>query len=211
VIGYKIEASGSLASIVSMLYEFYKSPQLHQISRLQITRPAGASQLTVSLDVEGLSMKGATATEKIPEGDAKRLKLASADDYKKSLAERDIVTAYSPPRPPGPPREKRDTPPTPPKYDESELAFFSGAVDSGSGWQAWINVRSTGETLHLGAGDAVKVGALDGQIVSVEPRSLVFKTGEKQFRVALGQSLRKGKEIGAKDDEKTPQAENPKG
>lgn len=205
-LGYQMVASGSLSSVVSMLYEFYRSPQLHQISRLQITRPTGAAQLTVSLDVEALSMKGAVATDKLPEGDAKRVKLASADDYKKSLAERDIVTAYAPPRPPTPPRERRD-PPTPPKYDESELAFFSGATSSGNEWQAWINVRSTGETLHLASGDPVKIGALDGKIESVEERSLVLKTGEKRFRVALGQSLRKGKEINAKDaspEEKPP-------
>jgi cellobiose-specific phosphotransferase system component IIA len=196
-IGYQMVASGSLSSVVSMLYEFYRSPQLHQISRLQLTRPAGAAQLTVSLDVEALSMKGAVATDKLPKGDAKRLKLASADDYKKSLAERDIVTAYAPPRPPTPPRERREAT-TPPKYDESELAYFSGAVSSGSGWQAWINVRSTGETLRLASGDPVKIGALDGKIESVEERSLVFKTGDKRFRVALGQSLRKGTEIDAK-------------
>ena len=41
-------------------------------------RPAGAAQLTVSLDVEALSMKGAVATDKLPEADAKRLKLATA-------------------------------------------------------------------------------------------------------------------------------------
>jgi hypothetical protein len=206
-IGYQVVANGSLSSVVSMLYEFYRSPQLHQISRLQISRPAGAALLTVSLDVEALSMKGAVATDKLPEGDAKRLKLASADQYKKSLAERDIVTAYSPPRPPAPPRERREAPPGPPKYDESEVAYFSGATSSGNEWQAWISVRSTGETLHLASGDPVKIGALDGKIESVEERSLVLKTGDKRFRVALGQSLRKGKEIDAKGtapEEKPP-------
>src|SRR4029079_6659820 len=136
-IDYQMVASGSLSSVVSMLYEFYRSPQLHQISRLTLTRPPGAAQLTVSLEVEALSMKGAVATDKLPEGDAKRLKLASADDYKKSLAERDIVTAYAPPRPPTPPRERKE-PPKPPKYDESELARFSAAVNNGDGLQAWI-------------------------------------------------------------------------
>ena len=143
-------------------------------------------------------MKGAVATDKLPEGDTKRLKLASADDYKKSLGRtryrnglHTAATAHSAAR-------TARTPPAPPKYDESELAFFSGATSSGNEWQAWINVRSTGETLHLASGDPVKIGALDGKIESVEERSLVFKTGDKRFRVALGESLRKGKEIDAK-------------
>jgi hypothetical protein len=204
-IGYKMVASGSLSSVVSMLYEFYRSPQLHQISRLQLTRPPGAAQLTVSFDVEALSMRGAVETDKLPEGDSKRLLLASAEDYKKSLAERDIVTAYSPPKPPGSPRERRETP-TPPKFDESELARFSGTAGNVDNLQAWIYVLPTGETLHLTAGDPVKIGALDGKIESIEPRSLVFKTGDKRFRVPLGDYLRKGKEIDAKTaaPEETP-------
>jgi hypothetical protein len=201
-ISYQIVASGSLSNVVSMLYEFYRSPQLHQITSLTLNRTAGASQLTVTLNVEALSLKGATATTKLPEGDSKRLKLASADAYKKSFAERDVVTAYTPPRPPAPPRERRDTPPGPPKFDDAEVARFSAAVDSGNGLQAWIYVLSTGETLHLMAGDPVKVGALDGKIESVEPRSLVLKTGDKRIRVRLGDYLRKGKEISAKDDGK---------
>ncbi len=66
-----------------------------------------------------------------------------------------------------------------------------------SSLQAWINIRTTGETLHLGAGDALKVGALEGQIVSVEQRALVYETDGKKYRVALGQSLRSGKELEA--------------
>lgn len=196
-IAYQIAASGSLSSVVSMLYEFYRSPQLHQINHLTLTRPPGAAKLTVTLEVEALSMKGAVATDKLPEGDSKRLKLASADDYKKSLAERDIVTAYAPPRPPTPPRERHE-PSKPPKYDESELAYFSGNTKIGDNWQAWISVRSTGETLHLASGDPVKIGALDAKIESIDERSLVLKAGDKRFRVALGQSLRKGQEIDSK-------------
>jgi len=197
---YKVVASGSLSSVVSMLYEFYHSPQLHQINRLQLSREPGAAQLTVSLDVEALSMKGAVATNKLPEGETKRLKLASADDYKKSLAERDIVAAYTPPSPPTAPRERKE-PAKPPKFDESELARFSAAVDNGNGLQAWIYVLPTGETLHVMAGDPVKIGALDGKIESVEERSLVLKTGEKRFRVRLGDYLRKGTEIDAQGAE----------
>src|SRR2546422_1271251 len=92
-IAYSISATGSLSAVTSMLYEFYHSPQLHQITHLQLTRPPGSSQLTVNLDVEALSIRGALANDKLPEGDSKRLKLASADDYKKSLGERDLVAA----------------------------------------------------------------------------------------------------------------------
>src|SRR5262245_39568001 len=167
-IGYSIEAKGPLPAVVSMLYEFYHSPILHQITKLRLARPLGATQMDVSLEVEALCLRGAEAKDALPEGDAKRLKLASAAEYQKRLGERDLATVYSPPRPPAPPAERRDTPPPPPKFDEAELAHFSGAINNGERWQAWINNRATGETLHLYAGDKVKIGALEGTIESVE-------------------------------------------
>src|SRR3954470_18271427 len=200
--GYQLVANGSLSSLVSMLYEFYRSPQLHQITRLQVSRPPGATQLQVTLDVEALCLRGAVATDKLPEGDSKRLKLASADAYKKSMAERDIVTVYTPPRPPAPRAERKETP-APPRFDDADLAIFTGTVTGNKGLQAWINVRTTGEMLHVEAGDPVKVGALKAEVVSVEPRLLVYKSGHKKFEVRLGESLRKGKEIGPNGEAKS--------
>ncbi len=194
-IGYQIKANGTLASVAAMLYEFYRSPQLHQVTKLQLNRPQGASKIEVSLDVEALSLPGAEATDKLPEGDSKRLKLASLDEYKKTLTERDLVSVYKPPQPPREATSKRSEPPTPPKFDDAEQAHFTGASGRTDALEAWINVRTTGETMHLTAGEALKVGALDGTIVSVEPRSLVYESDGKKFRVALGESLRKGKEI----------------
>lgn len=209
-IAYHLVGTGSLSAVTTMLYEFYRSPQLHQITRLQLSRPAGSPQFTITLDVEALSMKGAVAADKLPEGDSKRLKLASLDAYKKSLGDRDLATAYTPPRPPTPAGERRE-PPKPPKFDESEEARFSAAVSSPKGLQAWIYVKPTGETLHVSAGDPVKIGALEGQIESVEERSLVLKTGDKRFRVQLGQYIRKGTEIGAKSEAKAePNNQPPK-
>jgi hypothetical protein len=207
-IDYHMTATGSLSSVVTMLYEFYRSPQLHQITRMQLTKPPGATNLTITLDVEALSMRGATAIEKLPEGDSKRLKLAKLDDYKKSLGDRDLVSAYTPPRPPTPPRQRRESKP-PDKFDESELARFSASTGSDEEKQAWIYVMPTGKTLHLMAGDELKVGALEGKIESVETQFLVFKSGKKRFRVKLGEFLRKGQEIGADGEVKSTSAEAP--
>jgi hypothetical protein len=209
-IAYHLVGTGSLSSVVTMLYEFYHSPQLHQINRVQLSRPAGSPVFTITLDVEALSMKGAVAVDKLPEGNSKRLKLASLDAYKKSLGDRDLATAYTPPKPPTPPADRRE-PPKPPKFDESEEARFSAAVSGPKGLQAWIYVKPTGETLHVSAGDSVKIGALEGEIESVEARSLILKTGDKRFRVQLGQYIRKGTEIGAKNEVKPePNAQPPK-
>jgi hypothetical protein len=211
-IGYQIEANGTLPTVISMLYEFYHSPQLQQITRLRLQRPPGATQLQVTLEVEALCLSGAIATDALPEGDSKRLKLASAADYQKSIGERDLATVYTPPRPPAPPGEKRDTPAAPPKFDEAQLAKFTGSVEGVKGREAWIRVFTTGEMLHVVAGDPVKIGTVEGQIESIDRLSLVLKIGDKKFLVSLGQSLLGGKEIDA-DGKVKPDAatESPKG
>lgn len=207
-IGYQIEAEGPLSSVVSLLYEFYRSPMLHQVTRLRLVRPVGATQLQVSLEVEALCLPLATSTNDLPEGDSNRLKLASVGEYQKLLSERDIATVYSPPRPPAPPGTNSASA-TPPKLDESELALFTASVSNGAGMQAWIYVLPTGEVLHVVAGDAVKIGALEGKIESVEARSLVLKTGNKRFLVRLGESLRKGQELDAEGNVKPVAANEP--
>lgn len=209
-IGYKLDASGSLTSIVSMLYEFYRSPQLHQITRMQLLRPEGSQQLKLTLEVEALCLPGATSENDLPEGDSKRLKLASAADYQKNLVERDIVTAYSPPRPASPPAPSQNNA-SPAKLDDSELAQFTGTVGNGSGFQAWINVWPSGEVVRVMTGDAVKIGALEGKIERIEPRSLVLKTGDKRFLVRVGEYLKKGQELDADGNVKpVPPPEPPK-
>jgi hypothetical protein len=206
-IGYTITAKGSLPNIAAMLYEFYHSPQLHQVTKLQMNRPQGASEIEVSMEVEALSLPGAEATDKLPEGDSKRLRLANVEDYKKTFEERDLASVYTPPRPPGDAVAERSKPPAPPKFDDAEQAHFSGSTAGPTGApKAWINVRTTGETMYLSAGDDLKIGTLEGKIVSVDNRSLVYETGGKKFRVALGESLRKGKELPA---DASPVAEKP--
>jgi hypothetical protein len=191
-IGYTLTASGSLSSVSALLYEFYRAPQLHQITQLRLVRPVGASQIEVTLEGEALILPGAEATDSLPKGESKRLALASLADYQKSLGDRDLMNVYTPPRPPV---ARREDPP-PPKFDDSEHARFSASIGVGDKFQAWIHVRTTGETLHLHPGDTFKVGQLEGQIVSVEPRSMVYQAGDKKYRVTLDQPLRKGTELG---------------
>ncbi|HJQ79481.1 MAG TPA: hypothetical protein VJ828_05975 [Lacipirellulaceae bacterium] len=191
-VGYSMTATGSLSSVATLLHEFYRSPQLQKVTLLRLMRPVGASQIQVTFDAEALILPGAEATDSLPEGESKRLALASLADYQKSLGDRDLMSVYTPPRPP----VVKTDPPAPPKFDDSEHARFSASIGIGDKFQAWIHVRTTGETLHLRPGDTFKVGQLEGQIVSVEPRSMVYQAGDKKYRVTLDQPLRKGTELG---------------
>jgi hypothetical protein len=194
-IGFQMKASGTLSSVVALLYEFYRSPLLQQVTLLRLVRPPGATQVQVTFQSEALLLPGANATDKLPEGESKRLKFDSLAEYHKSFGDRDLVSVYTAPKPPvaAAPRERTE----PPKFDDAEQAYFSGSTGIGNDKLAWINVRTTGETLKIPAGGPIKVGALEGQIVTIEPRWLVWQSGDKKYRVPLGESLRKGQELEA--------------
>lgn len=206
-IGYEVKARGSLANITKFLYEFYSGTLLQQITKLQMTSTPGAPDLGIQLSVEALILPGATHTDSLPEGKSDRLKLASRDDYEKSIVGRDLFKTYTPPRPP---REVVRTPrPTPPKFDEASQAYVTGIVQSGARMQAWITVRTTGEVLRLYEGDDLHVGELKGKIESIKPRLIVLKTDDDQsLRVQLGHSLRDEDKEQPKSDE-APAAADP--
>jgi hypothetical protein len=199
-IGYVIEARGTLSAVTKFLYEFYRSAQLHQITKLQLTSMPGSPELRVSLQVEALILPGATHKDSLPDGTTDRLKLASLDEYEKSIGGRDLFKSYVPPRPPREATAIR-TPPQPPEFDDASQAYVTGILGSPVRLQAWITVRTTGEVLRLHAGDDVKVGDLKGKIESISPLMVVIKTDDdKQLRVKLGQSLRDADKPETKSD-----------
>jgi hypothetical protein len=192
-IGYKMTARGSIKSLVTLLYEFYKSPLLQQITRLQVRPGSDATQLAITLEVEALSVPG-TTNETVPKGNSDRLAKKSAAEYSASLSGRNMLTVYTPPRPLGT-SSARSAPPPPPEFDASKHAYVTGIVQVGGRLQAWITVRTTGEVLRLYEGDPVKVGLLEGKIVSISPRMLVLEAGDEQLRIDLGKNLREGKAV----------------
>jgi len=204
-VGYVVEARGSLASVVSLLYEFYRSAQLQQITRLRLRPSTDPAQLAVTLRVEALILPGATNTDKLPEGTSDRLKLASADEYRQELVDRNLFSVYTPPRPAQSTNlVKQEKPPGPPPFDAAKHAYVTGIVQTGGRLQAWITVRTTGEVLRLFEGDELKVGLLEGRILSIAPRMVVVQAGDEKLQVELGHSLREeDTETGTQGDKGT--------
>ena len=194
-IGYSIAARGTLKATITLLYEFYRSTMLHQITRLQL-RPAGdAGQLNVTFSVEALILPGATVEVELPTGVSDRLVRANVDEYVEGIAGRNLLAVYRPPRAGPPPTARQERPP-PPKFDDAKFAHVTGIVQVDGRLQAWITVRTTGEVLRLFEGDAVKVGLFEGHIVSIGPRMIVLECDDEQLQVNLGENLRDGKTVG---------------
>ena len=90
--------------------------------------------------------------------------LARVDDDgipSKSATREILVKVVNPPPPP-----KADPPPPPPPkptVDEAMFTYATGQVRVNGKPQVWLKVRTSGETLKLGEGDAIKVGSVDGR------------------------------------------------
>ena len=195
-VGYTITARGTVEAATRFLYDFYRSTMLHQITRLQL-RPAGnASQLNVTITTEALILAGATHEDRLPAGVSDRLAKASVEEYLQSIDGRNLLAVYRPPRPEPPPQGARQDRPPPPQFDAAKHAYVTGIVQVDGRLQAWITVRTTGEVLRLFEGDAVKVGLLEGHVVSIAPRMIVIEFDDQQLQVNLGDNLRDGKAAG---------------
>jgi hypothetical protein len=76
----------------------------------------------------------------------------------------------------------------PPRFDNAQLAFFTGTVQIGDMVEAWILRREVGKVLKLHIGDEVQIGTVTGivkeitfktiQIDTEEGSSLVIKRGQ---------------------------------
>jgi hypothetical protein len=205
-LGFGIQAEGKMDSVLAFLDQFYRSDQLHKITKLSLTPKKNSSENVIaSIDIDALAIQGVDRATGLADGESDRLAHPSSKDYIERIGERNLFAEYVPPRPPvvrSEPREPRRTF-TPPKFDDSERAFFNAAVQGREegALQAWVNVRTTGESLQLGAGDKFEIGELKGEVASVTSRELVIDTDEGQLAIKIGESLRSGKKVtGPKTD-----------
>lgn len=201
-LAYTAKAEGDLTALTKFLHAFYQAPQLHKITRLRLT-PREGDQLQVDLSVQSLAISGAERKEGLPQGESGRLALESLDDYLASITERNVFTAYVPPQPPKPkitaaPVVKREPAPKP-KFDDAAHAYLTGVVQAGERLQAWIYVRTTGETLRVYEGDPLTVGLLEGKVESISPKKIVVRVDENLYATPLGSHLREAAPLESED------------
>ncbi|TWT67013.1 hypothetical protein Pla123a_44420 [Posidoniimonas polymericola] len=201
-ITYTAHAEGKVPQLTKFLYSFYRSAQLHKLTRLKLDPLPDGGAVAMDITVESLIVDGTTRKEGLSEGESDRLALGELADYLASIEGRNVFVEYTPPPPPKkdpPPQvaEKRPEPPPKPKFDDAKHAHFTAVVGKGDAQQAWINVRTTGKTLYVSEGDAIKVGQFDGTVKSIDAaaRRLYIESEGKVYGVPFGASLSEGEPI----------------
>ncbi|HEY2415414.1 MAG TPA: hypothetical protein VGI40_24440 [Pirellulaceae bacterium] len=78
---FAVDASGTLPQIVKLLHAFYSVDWLHRITRLTLRPVKDSKLLGIGLQIEALSLRKASNTDKLEPHPGNRLMLASGDDY----------------------------------------------------------------------------------------------------------------------------------
>lgn len=94
---FAITAEGSLEQFTKFLYLFYSVDYLHRVQSLRVLPMEKAKGLQLTIFVEALSLPGAAKRDKLESGPAKRLALASLEEYQKVILERNL---FGPPNQP---------------------------------------------------------------------------------------------------------------
>ncbi|MFO0896294.1 MAG: putative Ig domain-containing protein [Pirellulales bacterium] len=96
-IQYTLNATGNLEQLTKFLHQFYKPGYLHKITKLTFT-PQNAGQFAFVIMVDAVVIPKANKGNELPKGEAQRLALASYDDYRREIVERNLFApANNPP------------------------------------------------------------------------------------------------------------------
>jgi hypothetical protein len=105
-----------------------------------------------------------------------------------------------PPPTPGPP-------PTPaPVFDTAKFAYLTAVLGVDDQSEAWIHVRTSGQTLKVHPGDKFDVGSIQGKVVRIGAQDVVFETNDGyRLQLFLGENFGQATPV----SDETPVAEQP--
>jgi hypothetical protein len=94
---FTISGKGTLPQVVTLLYELHSVDYLHRISRLSLRPLKDSKLLALSVTLEAVSMQDAPQVSQLVPRPAKRLALASRQEYLKAIGDRNL---FGPPNQP---------------------------------------------------------------------------------------------------------------
>jgi hypothetical protein len=94
---------------------------------------------------------------------------------------------------PPPPAKK------PKEFDVAAQAFISALVSDGKGPQAWIRSKTEDKTLFLREGENLKLGDIQGKVISIGANFIELETEGKRWTVGLDEPLADAYKRGLED------------
>jgi hypothetical protein len=177
---FTVHARSTIGQLTQFLYEFYSAGHLHLIRKLAIKRVENSENLDVTIDVEALALPQADAKDRLTTERGSRLKLAKLSEYKEPIVQRNLFTAYSPPK-----REERR-----PEFDALQYTYVTAILESDGRGQVWLMDRTAGKTWMLQEGEDFQVGSTRGSVKTIGHDDVVVEIGGREQRLRYGDSLR---------------------
>jgi hypothetical protein len=87
---FTLNGKGRYEQIVQLLHEIYNVDLLHRVSRISIKPIKDSKDLDLQLTLDALSLRTAPDAMELKERPSKRLKLATLEDYQKSIVGRNV-------------------------------------------------------------------------------------------------------------------------
>jgi hypothetical protein len=184
--GFTVNCQGTLGELTQFLFKFYAAGHLHKIRSITIT-PKNTTDLDLIIAVEALSLPGSKQTDKLSAEKSNRLKLASLDDYKKKIVDRNLFAAYTQSK--NPPREK-DMPSPPSKVDPLQFSYLTAIIEADGVPEAWLFERTTGETLKVHEGEDFTIGKVKAKVNRIGYNDIEIEIDGKTHTVGYGNNLK---------------------
>jgi Tfp pilus assembly protein PilO len=184
---FNIQCEGSLDKLTGFLYEFYAAGHLHKIANLIVTPVKDSSDLSLNITVEALSLPTATHLDKLCDEPSKRLKLASLDEYKKAIVERNMFAAFAPKRE-RPPRREEPKPPS--KVDPLQFSYLTAIVEANGVPEAWLLERTTGQTFKVHEGEEFTIGKVRAKVNRIGYNEIEIEVDGQSHTIGYGSNLK---------------------
>jgi hypothetical protein len=181
----RFTGSDSLTAVVgkpNTIPLVFEDPEKQPLEFELIRSPEGSK---VTLDPRSGNLRIDDAIE----GEFELSVRATDNGYPRRSVEQKLVVRVRPP-------EAMPTPEVKLKFDDAKQTFLTGLVQD-SEQEAWMNVRTRGETLRLRVGDSFEIGSVKGKVVELNSRAAVLEVDGKKYELKLNGQLKQA--VGGKD------------
>ena len=87
----------------------------------------------------------------------------------------------------------------PKEFDVASQSFVSALLSDGKGPQAWIRSKTDGKTIYLREGEKLKLGDIEGKVISIGINFMEIETDGKRWTVGPDESLADAYKRGLED------------
>ncbi len=164
---FNIHSGGTLQQVSEFLQAFYASGYLHKIRSMSLN-PTANGGVDASVTIETLVLPTAKYTDRLATLETGPAAAATAEEYR-VITRRNLFAGGDP--------------------IASDVMLTAITYDSQERPQAWISVRSTGQTHIMSTGESLTVQGLDLRVTQIEPDYATIDLDGQTRRLTIGMTL----------------------